>query len=78
MKKKFQKFPTFLNVLIILMFAIGLFICLPAMIISLAAGWTYFEAFYFMIVTFTTVGFGDYSIAEYDWKFGIVFFIYLG
>ena len=75
MNKKFQNLPTFLNVLIILLFAIGFFICLPAMIICLAAGWTYFEAFYFMIVTFTTVGFGDYSIAEFDWKFGIVFFI---
>jgi len=78
LKRKNQNIPTYLTVVLIFLFAIAFFICLPAMIICLAAGWTYFEAFYFMIVTFTTVGFGDYSIAEYEWKFGIIFFIYLG
>ncbi|CAG5103598.1 Oidioi.mRNA.OKI2018_I69.chr1.g859.t1.cds [Oikopleura dioica] len=78
-RRRFEKIPLFLKFLFVLLFGIGFFICIPAMIVCLVEGWTYFEALYFMVVTFTTVGFGDYSVTPgSNYQFGIVIFIYLG
>ena len=48
----------------------------PSFIIHKFTGWDYFDSTYFSMVTFTTVGFGDLTITDYDLKFMINFFSY--
>lgn len=57
----------------------GFFLFVPAGIIyALEGEWNYFECIYFMMVTFSTVGFGDLTITSHDWKFLIMFISYVG
>ncbi len=48
------------------MFGVVLFVLFPALIFSSIESWTYGEAFYYCIVTLTTVGFGDFVPAQRD------------
>ncbi|XP_078671589.1 potassium channel subfamily K member 6-like [Branchiostoma floridae x Branchiostoma belcheri] len=41
-------------------FGLFLFYLLPALVISLVESWTYLEALYYMFVSLSTIGFGDY------------------
>jgi len=62
------------------LFFLGIFLFVPAAIIfSFKHGdWSFFESIYFMMVTFSTVGFGDFTITETDMKFIILAFNYMG
>lgn len=50
----------------------------PASIVYAITDFSFFDSCYFSMVTFTTVGFGDYTITDYDLKFVIVCFSYFG
>ena len=50
----------------------------PAAIIYAFMDWDFFEALYFSMVTFTTVGFGDLTITDSNYKFVIILFSYFG
>ena len=57
----------------------GLFLFIPSGIIyALKAEWSYFESIYFMMVTFTTVGFGNLTIHTNHWKFAILLINFIG
>ena len=78
-RKRLKKVPTVLFWTLNGLFGISLLIFVPSLIIYWSVDeWTYFESLYFMMVTFTTVGFGDLTITAYDWKYAIMFFSYLG
>ena len=52
---------------------------LPATIIYfLEDDFSYLDSVYFMMVTFSTVGFGDLTITNSDYKFVIMAFNYVG
>ena len=59
-------------------FGFAFFLLVPAAIIGGFTGWDYFEAVYFSMVTFTTVGFGDLTITDHNAKFLILIFSYFG
>ena len=45
-------------------FAVGVFVLLlliGAQIYHLSEGWSYFDSFYFTVVTATTIGYGDFA-----------------
>jgi len=50
----------------------------PASIVYAITDFSFFDSCYFSMVTFTTVGFGDYTITGYNLKFVIVCFSYFG
>ena len=50
----------------------------PASIVYAITDFSFFDSCYFSMVTFTTVGFGDYTITGYNLKFFIVCFSYFG
>ena len=51
----------------------GFFLFFPSGIIyALKPEWSYFESIYFMMITFTTVGFGDLTLQANSWKFAIL------
>ena len=52
------------------------FLMVPSFVIHKFTGWDYFDSTYFSMVTFTTVGFGDLTITDYELKFMINFFSY--
>lgn len=60
------------------LFLLGFFILVPAGVICAFMNWSFFDALYFSMVTFTTVGFGDLTITESDYKFIIILFSYFG
>jgi len=59
-------------------FGFAFFLLVPAAIIDGFTDWDYFEAVYFSMVTFTTVGFGDLTITDHNAKFLILVFSYFG
>ena len=59
-------------------FGFAFFLLFPDAIIGGFTGWDYFEAVYFSMVTFTTVGFGDLTITDHNAKFLILIFSYFG
>ena len=59
-------------------FGFAFFLFVPAAIIDGFTDWNYFEAVYFSMVTFTTVGFGDLTITDHNAKFLILVFSYFG
>ena len=62
-----------------IIFSFGSFLFIPAGIIyALKAEWSYFECIYFMMVTFTTVGFGNLTIHAHHWKFAILVINFFG
>ncbi|XP_070807599.1 LOW QUALITY PROTEIN: potassium channel subfamily K member 4 [Pituophis catenifer annectens] len=64
---KWQVSPTIVRVLSALLFIlIGclLFVSLPTLIFQHVEGWTLLESVYFVVITLTTVGFGDYVAAS--------------
>ena len=59
-------------------FFFAFFWLVPAAIIYAFTDWDFFEAIYFSMVTFTTVGFGDLTITDHNAKFVILVFSYFG
>uniref|UniRef100_A0A8D2Q731 Potassium channel subfamily K member 4 n=1 Tax=Varanus komodoensis TaxID=61221 RepID=A0A8D2Q731_VARKO len=65
---KWQVSPTIVRVLSALLFIlIGclLFVSLPTIIFQRVEGWTLLESIYFVVITLTTIGFGDYVAGGY-------------
>ena len=70
-----------INYICSIAFSVLLFcICwlIPASIVYAITDFSFFDSCYFSMVTFTTVGFGDYTITGYNLKFVIVCFSYFG
>lgn len=42
-----------------------LFLIFPPVIFSYVEGWSYGEGFYYVFITLSTIGFGDYVVGEY-------------
>ncbi|XP_029767949.1 potassium channel subfamily K member 16-like [Terrapene carolina triunguis] len=61
MKKKKIKF---LTLLFFLVMGILVFLCLPSLVFQVVEGWSYSEGIYFAFITLSTIGFGDYVVAE--------------
>ncbi|XP_044304316.1 potassium channel subfamily K member 4 [Varanus komodoensis] len=64
---KWQVSPTIVRVLSALLFIlIGclLFVSLPTIIFQRVEGWTLLESIYFVVITLTTIGFGDYVAGD--------------
>ena len=59
-------------------FLFGFFLLVPAAIIYAFMDWDFFDSLYFSMVTFTTVGFGDLTITDSNYKFIIILFSYFG
>ncbi|XP_035659004.1 uncharacterized protein LOC118404117 [Branchiostoma floridae] len=60
-----QKLIRIINLLMSLVFGLGLFCFLPAYLFTIVEGWEYHTALYFVFITLTTVGFGDYIPAQH-------------
>ncbi|XP_048368324.1 potassium channel subfamily K member 4 isoform X2 [Sphaerodactylus townsendi] len=79
---KWQVSPTIVRILSALLFIlIGclLFVSLPTVIFQNLEHWTLLESVYFVVITLTTIGFGDYvagdtSAEEYPWYKPLVWF----
>ncbi|MCB2222581.1 MAG: potassium channel family protein [Actinobacteria bacterium] len=41
-------------------------------------GWTYFQAFYFCVITLTTVGYGDFSPHTFRGRLFTIFYVLIG
>ncbi|KAK2527560.1 hypothetical protein Q9966_010331 [Columba livia] len=61
MRKKKIKF---LTLLFFLVMGILVFLCLPSLFFQITEGWSYSEGIYFAFITLSTIGFGDYVVAE--------------
>ncbi|CAM5126437.1 unnamed protein product [Eretmochelys imbricata] len=64
---KWQVSPTIVRVLSALLFIlIGciLFVTIPTIVFQRVEGWTLLESVYFVVVTLTTIGFGDYVAGD--------------
>ena len=70
-----HKFHLF-NCISVLLFCICWLV--PASIVYAITDFSFFDSCYFSMVTFSTVGFGDYTITGYKFKFVIVCFSYFG
>ena len=57
---KFPRAEKMLRMVLFTSVCFTIFSLIPAAIIMQFEGWTYLEAWYYTIVTLTTVGFGDY------------------
>lgn len=53
-----------LSAVLFLLIGCLLFVLTPTFVFSYVEGWSKLEAIYFVIVTLTTVGFGDYVAGE--------------
>uniref|UniRef100_A0A8C4WMT5 Potassium channel subfamily K member 4 n=1 Tax=Gopherus evgoodei TaxID=1825980 RepID=A0A8C4WMT5_9SAUR len=77
---KWQVSPTIVRVLSALLFIlIGciLFVTIPTIVFQRVEGWTLLESVYFVVITLTTIGFGDYvavDIAYLDFEKPLVWF----
>jgi len=62
-----------------IVFSFGFFLFIPAAIVYFfKTEWGFFESIYFMMVTFTTVGFGNLTIHDHHWKFLILIINFIG
>ncbi|XP_038267770.1 potassium channel subfamily K member 4 isoform X2 [Dermochelys coriacea] len=64
---KWQVSPTIVRVLSALLFIlIGciLFVAIPTIVFQRVEGWTLLESVYFVVITLTTIGFGDYVAGD--------------
>ncbi|XP_074861332.1 potassium channel subfamily K member 4 [Carettochelys insculpta] len=64
---KWQVSPTIVRILSALLFIlIGciLFVTIPTMVFQRVEGWTLLESVYFVVITLTTIGFGDYVAGD--------------
>lgn len=49
-----------ISTIIFILFGCVLFVALPAVIFKHIEGWSALDAIYFVVITLTTIGFGDY------------------
>lgn len=49
-----------ISTIIFILFGCVLFVALPAVIFKHIEGWSTLDAIYFVVITLTTIGFGDY------------------
>ncbi|XP_052088241.1 potassium channel subfamily K member 10-like isoform X3 [Mytilus californianus] len=61
--EKYTKTEKVLKYLLIHLTIICLLILIPSAIFHTLEGWTYGEAIYYSLITFTTIGFGDFVVA---------------
>uniref|UniRef100_A0A8C4WRS6 Potassium channel subfamily K member 4 n=1 Tax=Gopherus evgoodei TaxID=1825980 RepID=A0A8C4WRS6_9SAUR len=75
---KWQVSPTIVRVLSALLFIlIGciLFVTIPTIVFQRVEGWTLLESVYFVVITLTTIGFGDYVAGDkHPWYKPLVWF----
>ena len=59
--------------------SLGFFLFIPSgMVYAFMEEWSYFESIYFMMVTFTTVGFGNLTVHASHYKFVILVINFIG
>eukprot|EP00062_Callorhinchus_milii_P019252 gi/632973586/ref/XP_007903225.1/ PREDICTED: potassium channel subfamily K member 2 isoform X1 [Callorhinchus milii] len=69
-----------ISTVIFILFGCLLFVAIPAIIFKHIEGWTTLESIYFVVITLTTIGFGDYvaggspAIDYLDWYKPVVWF----
>ena len=65
----------------ILLFGLGfiyiIFIALPAIVLTCHTDWDLISAQYFLFVTFSTTGFGDYTLRDVSDFVGVLYLLYL-
>ncbi|XP_012493772.1 PREDICTED: potassium channel subfamily K member 2 [Propithecus coquereli] len=64
-----------ISTIIFILFGCVLFVALPAIIFKHIEGWSALDAIYFVVITLTTIGFGDYVAGKSDIKHCIMFFL---
>jgi len=52
------------STVLFILFGCLLFVALPALIFQHIEGWSALEAIYFVVITLTTIGFGDFVAGE--------------
>ena len=60
-----EKRKKVLKFLLLLVTGLTLLIFVPSIVLSFLEGWWYSEAFYYCIITLSTVGFGDFVPCKY-------------
>lgn len=53
-----------ISTVLFILFGCLLFVTLPAIIFKQIEGWSTLEAIYFVVITLTTIGFGDFVAGE--------------
>lgn len=54
-----------ISTIIFILFGCVLFVALPAVIFKHIEGWSTLDAIYFVVITLTTIGFGDYVAGNF-------------
>lgn len=60
-----------ISTVIFILFGCVLFVALPAVIFKHIEGWSTLESIYFVVITLTTIGFGDFVAGEKGLEKGI-------
>uniref|UniRef100_A0A8C6UTZ4 Potassium two pore domain channel subfamily K member 4 n=1 Tax=Neogobius melanostomus TaxID=47308 RepID=A0A8C6UTZ4_9GOBI len=74
---KFRVSPTIVRIIsaiLSILLGVGLFVAVPIGIFQEVEGWTLLESAYFVVITLTTVGFGDYVAGSDHWYKPLVWF----
>lgn len=62
------------STLLFILFGCLIFVALPAVIFKHIEGWSTLESIYFVVITLTTIGFGDFVAGE---KGNSIFFLFI-
>lgn len=65
-------FPKFATVLVVLVLVFG------SVIFHHTEGWSYFDSFYFSVITLTTIGYGDFAPQSVIGKIFTMLYVFLG